>query len=116
LLMAHVGAAACEALAGQGIDAELIDVRSLAPIDWDLIGESVNKTGRVVIVEEGPITGGVSAELAAGCMERFPNALVTPVQRVASADVPVPFAPVLEYAYRPDAARVIQAVQQVLAY
>src|SRR5262249_19475750 len=71
LLMVHVAAGACETLGAQGIAAELIDVRSLSPIDWDLIGESVNKTGRMVIVEEGPITGGVAAELAAGCMGRF---------------------------------------------
>ena len=60
------------------------------------------KTGRVVIVEEGPKTGGVGAEIAAGIMERFGESLLTPVVRVASADVPVPFTPVLENAYRPD--------------
>ncbi len=116
LLMAHVAAAAAETLAQQGVDVELIDVRSLSPIDWDCIGESVSKTGRVVIVEEGPITGGVGAELAAGCIERFPNALVAPIMRVASADIPVPFAPVLENAYRPDPERVCQGVRQVLEY
>jgi len=115
LLMTHVAAAA-ETLAQQEIDAELIDVRSLSPIDWACISESVNKTGRVIIAEEGPITGGVGAELAAGCMERFPDALVAPIGRVASPDIPVPFAPVFENTYRPDPARVCQAVQQVLAY
>src|SRR5262245_15112216 len=80
LLMVHVAGTAVEKLAAQGIDAELVDVRSLAPIDWDVIGKSVQKTGRVVVVEEGPITGGVAAELAAGCMERFPNALIAPIQ------------------------------------
>jgi len=116
LLMTHVAASAAETLAQQGIDVELIDARSLSPIDWDCIGESVNKTGRMIIVEEGPITGGVGAELAAGCMERFPDALIAPIGRVASPDIPVPFAPVFENAYRPDPARVCQAVQQVLAY
>ncbi len=92
LLMAHFAAQAADELAAEGIDAEVIDVRSLSPIDYETIGESVRKTGRVVIVEEGPKTGGVSAEIAAGIMERFGESLVAPVVRVASADVPVPFA------------------------
>jgi pyruvate/2-oxoglutarate/acetoin dehydrogenase E1 component len=114
LLMLHESLKAAEALAADGIDAEVIDVRSLSPIDWVAIGQSVAKTGTVVIVEEGPKTGGVSAELAAGIVERFGHYLIAPIARVASADVPVPFAPVLENAYRPDAARVIQAVHDML--
>ncbi|MFC4310956.1 thiamine pyrophosphate-dependent enzyme [Steroidobacter flavus] len=92
-------------------DAEVIDVRSLSPIDWDTIGASVRKTGRAVIVEEGPITGGVGAEIAAGIAERWPSVRVT---RVASPDVPVPFTPVLENAYRPDANRISAGVRQIL--
>ena len=91
----------------EAIDAEVVDVRSLSPIDWGVIGKSVQKTGRAVIVEEGPVTGGVGAEIAAGIAERWPKVRVS---RIASPDVPVPFAPVLENAYRPDAARIIQAV------
>ncbi len=102
LLMAHHALTAANDLAAEGIDAEVIDVRSLNPFDYDTIGRSVAKTGRVVIVEEGPKTGGVSAELAAGIMEHCASSLLAPVQRLASADVPVPFAPVLENAYRPD--------------
>ena len=93
----------------------MIDVRSLAPIDYETIGESVRKTGRVVVVEEGPKTGGVSAEIAAGIMERFGECLLAPVVRVASADVPVPFTPVLEDAYRPDRARIIAAARAIVA-
>jgi pyruvate/2-oxoglutarate/acetoin dehydrogenase E1 component len=115
LLMSHFAAQAAERLAAEGIDAEVIDARSLAPIDYETIGESVQKTGRVVIVEEGPKTGGVGAEIAAGIMERFGESLLTPVVRVASADVPVPFAPVLENAYRPDPPRIIAAARQAMA-
>ena len=79
LLMAHFAAQAAEKLASIGIDAEVIDVRSLSPIDYETIGESVQKTGRVVIVEEGPKTGGVSAEIAAGIMERFGETLLSPL-------------------------------------
>jgi pyruvate/2-oxoglutarate/acetoin dehydrogenase E1 component len=116
LLMVHNALQASEPLAAAGVDAEVIDVRALSPIDYETIGESVKKTGRVVIVEEGPKTGGVSAEIAAGIMERFPEHLLAPVVRVASADVPVPFTPVLENAYRPDVPRIIEAVRKVMSY
>lgn len=114
LLMLHYSLAAAENLATEGIDAEIVDVRSLAPFDYDTISQSVQKTGRVVIVEEGPKTGGVGAELAAGIMEYFGDYLLAPVCRVASADVPVPFSPVLENVYRPDPPRIIEAVRIVL--
>ena len=114
LLMAHFAAKAALELAEGGIDAEVIDVRSLSPIDYETIGESVRKTGRVVIVEEGPKTGGTSAEIAAGIMERFGESLLAPVVRVASADVPVPFTPVLENAYRPDSDRIVAAARAIV--
>jgi pyruvate dehydrogenase E1 component beta subunit len=114
LLMAHHALAASAALAAEGIDAEVIDVRSLSPFDYGTIGASVRKTGRVLIVEEGPRTGGVSAELAAGIAERFGESLASPVVRVASADVPVPFSPILENAYRPDAAKIVEAARKLV--
>jgi pyruvate/2-oxoglutarate/acetoin dehydrogenase E1 component len=114
LLMAHFARQAADLLANEGIDAEVIDVRSLSPIDYETIGASVRKTGRVVVVEEGPKTGGVSAEIAAGITERFGGSLLAPVARVASADVPVPFTPVLEDAYRPDRTRIIAATRKIL--
>lgn len=118
LLMAHYSMQAAQELAQDGldgngsvidgIDAEVIDARSLSPIDWATIGASVQKTGKVVIVEEGSITGGVAAEIAAGIAERWPNVRIV---RVASPDVPVPFTPVLENAYRPDVARIVRAAK-----
>jgi pyruvate/2-oxoglutarate/acetoin dehydrogenase E1 component len=89
-------------------------VRSLSPFDYETIGASVRKTGRVVIVEEGPRTGGVAAELAAGIAERFSGSLRAPVERLASPDIPVPFAPVLENAYRPSPEQICAAVRRVL--
>ena len=106
LLMVHYAMQVAE-----NVDAEVIDVRSLSPIDWETIGMSVRKTGRVVIVEEGPVTGGVGAELAAGIAERWP---MTRISRVASPDIPVPFTPVLENAYRPDVRRIEKGVRQIL--
>ncbi len=114
LLMAHFAMKAAAELAEGGIDAEVIDVRSLSPIDYETIGQSVRKTGRVVVVEEGPKTGGTSAEIAAGIMERFGESLLEPVVRVASADVPVPFTPVLENAYRPDSDRIVAAARAIV--
>ena len=116
LLMLHHSLQAARPLAAEGIEAEVIDVRSLAPIDYETIGRSVRKTGRVVVVEEGPKTGSVSAEIAAGIMERFGESLRCPIRRVASADVPVPFSPVLENAYRPDAPRIAAAARDLMQY
>jgi pyruvate dehydrogenase E1 component beta subunit len=114
LLMLHHSLAAAESLAAQGVSVEVLDVRSLSPLDYETIGASVRKTGRVVIVEEGPKTGGVGAELAAGITERFGESLLAPVVRVASPDIPVPFSPVLENAYRPDVPRIVEAAARLL--
>ena len=114
LLMAHLSLDAAQRLADQGVDVEVIDVRSLAPIDYRVIGDSAKKTGRVIIVEEGPKTGGVSAEIAAGIQERFGRYLKSPVIRIASPDVPVPFSPILENAYRPSVTQIVEAVRQLL--
>ena len=116
LLMLHHSLQAARQLAAEGVEVEVIDVRSLAPIDYETIGQSVRKTGRVVVVEEGPKTGSVSAEIAAGIMERFGDSLRCPICRVASADVPVPFSPVLENAYRPDAPRIAAAARDLMQY
>ena len=116
LLMLHYSLQAAEQLAAEGISAEVIDVRSLSPLDLETIGASVRKTGRVVIVEEGPKTGSVSAEIAASVMEEFGEYLRCPIRRVASADVPVPFTPVLENAYRPDVPRIVEAARAVMQF
>jgi pyruvate dehydrogenase E1 component beta subunit len=116
LLMLHYALDAAGQLAAEGVAAEVIDVRSLAPVDYETIGASVKKTGRVVIVEEGPKTGSVSAEIAASILERVGEHLRCPIRRVASADVPVPFTPVLENAYRPDVPRIVAAAREVRLY
>ena len=101
--MAHFARQAADQLAAEGIDAEVIDVRSLSPIDYETIGESVRENGAGRDRRGGTRRPAASsAEIAAGIMERFGESLLAPVVRVASADVPVPFTPVLEDAYRPD--------------
>lgn len=112
-LMLHFALDASQQLAKEDTSVEVIDVRSLSPVDYETIGASVKKTGRVVIVEEGPKTGSISGEIAAGILERFGEYLRCPIRRVASADVPVPFTPILENAYRPDAPRIVEAVREL---
>jgi pyruvate dehydrogenase E1 component beta subunit len=112
LLMAHFSMQAAVQLAKEKIAAEVIDARSLSPLDWTTLVASAKKTGRVVIVEEGAKTGGVGAEIAAGLAERVPG---LPIVRVASPDTPVPFTPILENAYRPDADRIAGAVRRLVA-
>lgn len=108
LLMAHFSIQAAARLENDGIFAEVIDARVLSPLDWSTLVASAKKTGRVIIVEEGPKTGGVGAEIAAGLVERIPG---LSIERVASPDIPVPFTPVLENAYRPSADRIVAAVR-----
>lgn len=116
LLMSHFAENAAQTLASEGVDAEVIDLRSLSPLDYETIGRSVRKTGRAVVVEEGPKTGGIAGEIAAGILEQFGEHLLGPVSRVASPDVPVPFSPPLENAYRPDPARIADAARELMEY
>ncbi len=110
LLMVYRALAAAETLAGQGINVEVIDPRSLVPLDLDLILESVQKTGRLIIVEEDNLTNGWGAEVAALVADQGFWWLDAPIKRVAAPDVPPPFAPVLEREYVPSERRIIEAV------
>jgi pyruvate/2-oxoglutarate/acetoin dehydrogenase E1 component len=114
LLMMHRALAAAEQLAQEGIHAEVIDPRSLVPFDWDLLCASVKKTTRLVVVTEGPKTGSVASEIAATAGELLTDYLTAPVRRVTSPDIPDPFSPTLENFYRPDAARIVEAVKSCI--
>jgi pyruvate/2-oxoglutarate/acetoin dehydrogenase E1 component len=102
---------AAEQLAEEGIEAEVIDPRTLVPLDKELILESVRKTGRLVIVEEDNLTGGWAADIAAIVAEEAFFWLDAPIKRVSAPDTPAPFAPVMEQFYVPSAERVIEAVK-----
>jgi pyruvate/2-oxoglutarate/acetoin dehydrogenase E1 component len=102
---------AAEHLAQEGIEAEVIDPRTLVPLDRELILESVRKTGRLVIVEEDNLTGGWAADIAAFVAEEAFFWLDAPIKRVSAPDTPVPFAPVMEQFYVPSAERVVEAVK-----
>lgn len=111
LKMAHVAAEAAERLESEhGISAEVIDPRTLRPLDLDTILESVSKTNRAVVVEEGWPHGGVGANLSALIAEQAFDYLDAPIQRVTGADVPMPYSRRLEQAAIPHAENVIEAV------
>jgi len=104
---------AAEELAGEGIEAEVIDLRTLKPMYTETIVASVKKTGRCVTVEEGWAQSGVGAEIAARLMEQAFDWLDAPVARVAGKDVPMPYAANLEKLALPSAAEVVEAAKAV---
>jgi pyruvate dehydrogenase E1 component beta subunit len=106
--------AAAELLAKEGIDAEVIDLRSLRPLDIDTVIESVKKTNRMVSVEEGWAFAGIGSELAAQVMERAFDYLDAPVARIAAKDVPLPYAANLEKLALPQPEDVVEAAKAVL--
>lgn len=112
--MLYEALAAADQLAQTNIEIEIIDPRTLFPLDKELIFESIRKTGRLIIVEEDNLTNGWGAEVAALAGDEVFEWLDAPIKRVAAPDVPPPFAPVLEKEYLPDREKIIAAVQSVL--
>ena len=105
---------AADELASEGIDVEIIDLRSLLPLDIETIVESISKTNRAVIVEEDTITGGAGAEIGMRVMEEAFDCLDAPVKRIAGADVPMPKSSVLEALAIPSKETIIQGIKEVL--
>ena len=110
----HLALDAARQLEAEHIDAEVVDVRTLRPLDEDLICESVRKTNRCVIVEEGWRIAGFGAELADRVQRECFDDLDAPVLRVTAEDVPMPYAKNLEQAYLPNPAKVLAAAKKVL--
>jgi pyruvate dehydrogenase E1 component beta subunit len=104
---------AADELAKEGIEAEVIDLRTLRPLDTDTIVASVKKTGRAVTVEEGWQQNGVGAEVAARIVQHAFDYLDAPVLRVSGKDVPMPYAANLEKLALPSAAEVVEAAKNV---
>jgi pyruvate dehydrogenase E1 component beta subunit len=111
--MVPVALQAADQAVASGIDAEVIDLRTLSPLDLDAIGASLDKTGRLVVVHEAPRTGGVGAEVVASLVERCFFALRSPPRRVTGYDVVYP-AQLLEDQYLPSVERVTAALRQVV--
>ena len=115
MLMLHRAMEAAEELAHRGIQAEVIDLRCLVPLEMEPLIASAQKTGRVLIVEEDNLTGGWGAEVAARLSEAAFFYLDAPITRVAAPDTPAPAAPVLEREYVPSVERVVEAAVRLLA-
>ncbi|MEM2887908.1 MAG: dehydrogenase E1 component subunit alpha/beta [Candidatus Bathyarchaeia archaeon] len=112
--MVHLALEAAEELAKEGISAEVVDPRTLKPLDIEAIINSVKKTSRAVVVYEGYRTCGVGAEISAQIMEKAFDYLDAPVLRVAGEDVPIPMSPVLEEAAIPSKERIVDAVKKLV--
>jgi len=113
-LMVHKAIEAADELAKQGVSAEVIDPRTLVPLDKKTLIDSVKKTGRLVLVTEETKTGATTAEIAAIVQEEAFDWLDAPIKRVNAPDTPVPFSPPLEQAFIPDKDRIISAVREIV--
>ena len=116
-LMLHYCLEAAEQVAGEGIEVEVVDLRTLKPLDKGTVLESVKKTGKLLIVHEDNITGGVGAEVAALVADEAFEYLDGPITRLCGPDVPtMPFAQTLEDAYMPNTERIAEALRKQSAY
>ena len=105
----HDSLAAADKLARQGVDAEVIDLRTIRPMDIDLVLESVSKTSRLVVVEEGPRTGGWAAEVVSRVSETALDQL-DDIWRITTADAPIPYSPTLEDAFLPSPDVIVESI------
>lgn len=112
--MVAVALEAALQLAQEGIECEVIDLRTIVPLDKDAIAASLAKTGRLVVAEEGRIRGGLGAEIAATVSDTHFTVLKAPVQRVASPMVPVPGSPHLEHLYLPNKDSIVKSVKHIM--
>jgi len=114
MLMVHRALGAAQKLQEKGISIEVIDPRTIVPLDKKVILSSVKKTGRLVIMEEAPITGSFASEVSAIAAEEAFNHLRAPVKRVCAPDTPVPFSPPMEEFWLPDEGDLIKAVTDIM--
>ena len=112
--MMKVAMAAADELAKEGVNAEVIDLRTIRPLDWHTIVESVKKTNRLVIVEEQWPFGSISSEISYRIQKEGFDFLDAPIRRITSADAPMHYAPNLVAAYLPDIPRTVKLVKEVM--
>lgn len=113
--MVPLALAAADELAKDGVAVEVIDPRTIAPLDMDTILASVHKTGRLLIVDETFMPCGIGAEIAAQVTDRGFDDLDAPIRRLNGAQAPTPYSPTLEAAIVPDAKHIMQAVRDLMA-
>ena len=113
--MVNVCAAAIDSLAEEGITCDLVGPRTTSPLDEETILESVEATGRLIVVDESPPRCGLTADISAMVAQKAFSSLKAPIQQVTAPHTPVPFAPELERAYLPDVEKVKAAIRTTLA-
>jgi pyruvate/2-oxoglutarate/acetoin dehydrogenase E1 component len=114
--MVYTALDAAKQLAADGVQAEVVDLRSLAPLDREAVLSTVSKTSRALLLHEATLTGGIGGELAAIIAEDAFEYLDAPVMRVASVDSPVPYSPPLEAAFLPNVEKVVGAAKRLVNY
>ncbi len=114
--MVYVALEAAEVLDREGISIEVVDLRTLAPLDEETVLESVRKTSKVLLLHEDVLTGGIGGELAGRISEKAFEYLDGPILRVTAPDTPVPFSPPLEEAFLPNAAKVVERARWLARY
>ncbi|MBS4028880.1 MAG: alpha-ketoacid dehydrogenase subunit beta [Ignavibacteriales bacterium] len=112
----HWSLEAAEILSKENIDVEVLDLRSLMPLDTEAIFSSVKKTAKVLLVHEDSLTGGIGGEIAALISDNCFQYLDAPIKRVAALDAPVPYAPTLEEYFLPNAEKVVKALRELEAF
>lgn len=112
----HWAIEAAKELAQDGIEVEVLDLRTLLPLDTSAILNSVKKTGKVLILHEASLTGGIGGEIAALISEHAFEFLDAPIRRIASLDTPVPYAPTLEEYFLPNTSKVVEALRSLAKY
>jgi pyruvate/2-oxoglutarate/acetoin dehydrogenase E1 component len=110
----HHSLAAADKLAAEGISAEVLDLRTIVPMDREAVFKSVSKTGRLVVADEDYMNCGVTAEVLAIIAERDPRVLKAPAVRVANPDVPIPFSRPMETFALPDADKIVAAAKKTM--
>jgi len=110
----HHSLQAAEQLAAEGISAEVLDLRTIVPLDRERIFQSVAKTGRLIVIDEDYMNCGVTAEVLAVIAERDPRVLKAPARRIANPDVPVPFSRPMENFCLPDAEKIVRAAKEMV--
>ena len=109
----QVALEAADALQAEGTSAEVVDLRTLQPLDEETILESLARTGRLVVIDEAPPRCGIASDVAALCVDRGFDYLNAPVKKVTAPHAPVPFSPALEDLYVPTLERVLEAVREL---
>ena len=114
--MVHVALEAAESLSKEGIELEVVDLRTVSPLDREAIAETVRRTNKVIILHEDVRTGGIAGEIGAIINEEAFDSLDGPIVRLTALDTPVPFSPPQEEYFLPQVSDVIREARKLLAY